>query len=171
MSTALTPKSPLIYPSTVSVPDDSESLLWSGPIRTTLTQIADRTDYLAAKDKAFSFSGTNATNTSSTTFVDVTGATVAVGTLAIGDRIQITSFCEATTTEVTSRVVVTDTVDTTAGSSSLISSAVSPYTRVEIWTYTATRATAHTVKLQHKVSSGTQRATVYSVNVLLSRGP
>lgn len=171
MSSVLTPKSPLIYPSTISVPVDSDSLLWSGPVLKTLTDLADRTDYLAGRCKAFAFSGTNSTGTSSTSYVDVTGATVSIGTLAIGDKVQVTSFCEADSSNVTSRIVVADTVDTTAGTSSLISSAVSPYTRLEVWTYVATRATAHTVKLQHKVSSGTYKATTYSCNVMLVRLP
>jgi hypothetical protein len=107
MPQTLTAESPLIYPVSITVPADSDSPLASLQLKTSLKQLADRTDFM--KDHADSTdeiwdeavylvdTETNVyTGTSGTAYGAVTGPEIEVDA-AIGDRVVIGFSCQFAT--------------------------------------------------------------------------
>lgn len=84
MSTTLTPKSPEIFPD-VSLPSPGDDILGSS-YTTTLTQLADRTDWLKRQFRGGAVSGTNSTN-STGSWVDVDSASISLGTCYGNDQV------------------------------------------------------------------------------------
>lgn len=152
MSTALTPKSPLIYPSTVSVPDDSESLLWSGPFRTTLTQLADRTDYLRGVVRIYSVNGVN-TTAGTGSFADVPGTTISLGALPVGAIITTVLATENADLRTNVRVVVNNGSDLYPALTIMFRALNYPNQSAVMCGYTTTVATTHTIRVQQKTNT------------------
>lgn len=143
MSTALTPKSPREFP-TVMHPTDGESYLWSGPIRMTLTQLADRTDYLSGRlvKTTISYSGATPTNNQWTSVV-----TLSAGTLDVGS--QVAFMCPVQDgTSCLFRCVVSDDIAMYDGGG-LYTMIEASGTGYEIWMHTVVRRATHTLALQY----------------------
>lgn len=152
MSTTLTPKSPPEFPAPITLPDPGTSHLPSVATNATLTQLADRTDALKNQFRAAVVNGTNST-ASTGTWVDISGASVSLGTCAVGDVVIALGLGTKITSGTQARLQVTD------GSTTIT---ISTFPGVA----TITAAGTWTLKVQqYHATSGTVQ--IYSAGVLV----
>lgn len=163
MSEPITKRATVLFPSTITVPDDSESLLWSGPVKTTVRDLVDRADYLRDATSLACVRGTNATaGTSTWTSIAGSSSTIPLG---IGDRVHILAGVEGSNPigSVMVRIAATAGGVTEYPGMAFGGTSVVYNSRFIVGLFIASRAGEHVFSIQQMNPSASDRVSKYQM--------